>query len=83
MDYLRVMADCEFPLHKTLVFPVRNLKVALIFATLCATWVSQGVMPLSAADIFDRNTVDDLLNLDAIIYNLASLTVKNGQLSVS
>jgi hypothetical protein len=44
---------------------------------------SQGVMPLSAADIFDQNTVGDLLNLDQIILNLADLRVSNGKLSLS
>ncbi|MHB1421755.1 MAG: hypothetical protein ACYC3I_00885 [Gemmataceae bacterium] len=44
---------------------------------------SQGVSPLSAADLFDRNTLGDLLNLDQIILNLNDLTVSNGKLALS
>jgi hypothetical protein len=44
---------------------------------------TQGVMPLSPADVFDQNTVGDLLNLDQIILNLADLRVSNGKLSLS
>src|SRR5207249_6032804 len=44
---------------------------------------SQGVIPLSPADLFDKNSVGDLLNLDQIILNLSKLSVKNGQLSIS
>jgi hypothetical protein len=44
---------------------------------------TQGVMPLSTADVFDENTVGDLLNLDQIIINLSKLSVKNGKLSLS
>jgi hypothetical protein len=44
---------------------------------------SQGVSPLSPADLFDQNALGDLLNLDQIILNLSDLTVRNGKLSLS
>ena len=44
---------------------------------------SQGVTPLSAADVFDQTTPGDLLNLDQMLLNLSNLTVKNGTLSLS
>ncbi len=44
---------------------------------------SEGVIPLSAADLFDQKTLGDLLNLDQIMLNLSKLTVRNGKLSPS
>jgi hypothetical protein len=53
---------------------------------------SQGVTPLSAADVFDQHllpgtgggpeTVGDLLNLDQMMLNLSELTVTGGQLAL-
>jgi hypothetical protein len=44
---------------------------------------SQGVTPLSAADLFDQSALGDLLNLTQMLDNLDALTVKNGHLSLS
>ncbi|MHB1559304.1 MAG: beta strand repeat-containing protein, partial [Isosphaeraceae bacterium] len=41
---------------------------------------SQGVSPLSPADLLDQTTPEDLLNLTQMQVNLKSLTVKNGKL---
>jgi hypothetical protein len=43
---------------------------------------TQGVSPLSATDLFDRTTPQDLLNLSQMVINLNSLTVKNGNLQI-
>jgi hypothetical protein len=44
---------------------------------------SQGVTPLSAADVFDQATLGDLLNLNQMTLNLSNLRVKGGNLSLS
>jgi hypothetical protein len=43
---------------------------------------TQGISPLSAADIFDRNVVGDLLNLDQMMINLSELTVTGNTLAL-
>jgi hypothetical protein len=43
---------------------------------------SQGVTPLSAADVFDRTTPGDLANLDQMMLNLSDLTVTSGHLAL-
>jgi acrosin len=44
---------------------------------------TQGVTPLSAADVFDQATLGDLLNLNQMTLNLSNLKVKSGKLSLS
>jgi len=44
---------------------------------------TQGVTSLSAADVFDKATLGDLLNLKQMTLNLSNLKVTSGKLSLS